>query len=1237
MSAVRSVTVRLDAAVAKYIADMKAAGKATDDAFSRSSISAGRLNRHLSDSTTRVSELRGESDGLNRELGRTATLSDRVAKSMDRIGDATRKAAPAQRRLVADVDALEDSTSRAAVAQNRLRSDIDGVRSSARRAGPEIDRLSGRLRLWTDLALTIGPSVAPIGAVAVPALTGLASQLGFAALGAGSLVTAFQGVGDALKAVNQAALEPTAANLEKAQAAMVGLGPDAQAFVTRFQELRPVLSMIRDASAAGWFPGLTESLDSLERVAPEIASLFQRIGEVGGNLLAEGAAAFAGPGWADFRAMVADQAPKMLDDLGRTIGNLIGGLARLWQAFTPLNSDFSDWMLDASRSFQDWAAGLSQTEGFAEFVDYIRTNGPRVADALKAVGDAVLEIIEAVAPLGGPSLKIIETFGKAIGAIADSDLGTPIFGAAAALVVLNRSLQATAALQTKLSGSTALSGAMASGGLFGVSKTGLATIKAGIPTLSQFGTVATRIGQSSKFASEQTLAARSAVRGFGSQVGRVAGPVAGLGIAMSGAADGMGLTNTASLALMGTVAGPFGAAVGAGAGLVMDFAAANNELEAALKAANLALETGDIEQMSTALAGLNAQYEDLTTMTGVGDGLGDFFSAFGDGISVLFGDDTHYDEVTRKQEELRKSIAATREESLKLAQSDALASRISADSEAAAAAADSFRNLANAYEAPTTSLRDLIKQMEDLGRASRDQAQNIQTALTNGLDPRAIEDIAKQFGPAAGLIFEDLAKGGEEAARRTNKAFGFMQTGANKYERKLNEVARATRDLPDAEMGLDTRVFEKKFRDVQAGLGVLGREKTDPWVGLYTPPFDKKKKGVEVDLEDLDNSKSIPQIFASDHASPVIRGTKRELNSLDGKRAEVFIDIIRSGKLSLGFSADGGFVPKTGLPYADRHLYALADGEGITTNRRGETDRFRDVVEGINAGKSRAQIKGMLASGGIAGDPSPSLHTRSYTPKFDADRTTVALSRLEHSARTAAGAIDLGTGFLKQRLKLATEERDAIKTRLDLMRQERDAVKQSIHDRFSSNPFERVDAYQIDAPTTEELKGLSAEEQAARQIAVIEANEALRKAAQPSAKSRLKADEDGLLEMETLIKQLKRKGLDGSALAALLSGGDMEQIRDYASSSRKQLTRYGRSFERRERLLKRVGNVAGDAAYGREIAGLKKELGEANQIAKRMEKRMAKAEEQREQAPERTGRAVGKVINRGAVDGKLGR
>ncbi len=60
-----------------------------------------------------------------------------------------------------------------------------------------------------------------------------------------------------------------------------------------------------------------------------------------------------------------------------------------------------------------------------------------------------------------------------------------------------------------------------------------------------------------------------------------------------------------------------------------------------------------------------------------------------------------------------------------------------------------------------------------------------------------------------------------------------------------------------------------------------------------------------------------------------------------------------------GNGADGTTVPKTGRGYADRHLYLLADGEEVISNRHGQADRHRGLLKAISGNR--------LASGGTTG------------------------------------------------------------------------------------------------------------------------------------------------------------------------------------------------------------------------------------------------------------------------------
>ena len=290
--------------------------------------------------------------------------------------------------------------------------------------------------------------------------------------------------------------------------------------------------------------------------------IFVAVAGAAGSFAQETAESFNSARWAPFLDFLADEAPGALTTLGQTVGSLAHGLAELWMAFQPTNNDFATWMRDAAESFDSWASGLSETDGFREFVDYIQTNGPRVADAMGALGNAILQIVEALAPLGGASLKIIETFADVIGAIADSDLGTPLFAGIAALSAYNRVLAVTAALQKSAFGL----GVQSKGVLGGLTAGGIA---------------------------------------------KTAGVVAGLSLATSDLGDSFGATNTASGALIGAIGGPWGVAFGAAAGATLDLAKANDDVVASMDRAEAAIDSRNVDDLKASYEDLNSQISDF--------------------------------------------------------------------------------------------------------------------------------------------------------------------------------------------------------------------------------------------------------------------------------------------------------------------------------------------------------------------------------------------------------------------------------------------------------------------------------------------------------------------------------------------------------------------------------------------------------------------------------------------------
>lgn len=355
--------------------------------------------------------------------------------------------AAAVKLLAGTLDSVSKSGVQSDRATKRISDGLAGIAPAAdkadrstKRTRASIDQLTGRLRVAADVAAILGPALAPIGAVSAVGITGLANQLGFAAAAGGTAILAFQGVGDAVTALNDYAFAPTAANALKVEESLARLSPAAQEFATRLGEMREQFLATRDAAATGLFPELTPAMNELEGLLGRVQPVLQEIGSATGAMLADGLASLNSDRWQPFFDFLQSEARPVLTELGGTVGAFAHGLSELWMAFAPLNRDMSSWLSGIGAGFDSWASGLAQTQGFQDFIDYVRANGPQMADTMGALGRALVDIVTAAAPLGGPALAGIEAFANAVSALADSDIGTPIFTAIAAMALFNRAM-----------------------------------------------------------------------------------------------------------------------------------------------------------------------------------------------------------------------------------------------------------------------------------------------------------------------------------------------------------------------------------------------------------------------------------------------------------------------------------------------------------------------------------------------------------------------------------------------------------------------------------------------------------------------------------------------------------------------------------------------------------------------------------------------------------------------------
>lgn len=749
-----------------------------------------------------------------------ATRTERVVLELEsNLTTQLARDAAAVALLKRELSSLDGSTRKSSASTQALEKDTDSLSRAAVKGSAEIDRYSGRLGVLTDAVLTLGPALVPLGTVGIAGAAGLANALGATAVGAGTAILAFHGLGDALTALDKAALDPSVTNLQAAHEALEKIPPSAREFARSLASMQPTLDRLRESAARGLFPGLTESLDELSTRSADVERILERVGEVLGNLAREGSQSLAGPEWDRFFTFVAQEAPVALANLGRATGSVVHGLAQLWIAFTPADQGFLRFVNEAADGFDRWASGLEQSQGFREFLSYLDQTGPEVAAAVEAIAKAVLSIAEAAAPLGGPVLTALTALSNVISTIASSNIGPTIYATAVALRLATRAQQS-------------------------------------------FGTIAEASWIQALKGATTYQAKLAAIRGPAGKAGLA---VAGLGIAASGLGDSFKFANTASLALTGSVAGPWGAAVGGAVGLMLDLTKKTDDSAAAQAnfTSTLNQQTGAITDNTRAMAAQVLQQDgafksatelgvSLSTLTSAALGQKDAIAEVNEQLSFYLqqskpgysaGGVSTIDPTRIKMahdlaaeigivsgrlktdQQNTRQLAAAQDAGSSAADKATKAHhrlqlQLKAEQQAAGETAQKFLALGDNLDDAKVSLDRWIRSLANQAKALTEFGQNAETAADKGLRKGLIAAL-QQMGPEGALRMKQLANATQQQIANANRAWASGKKAADDYQEAVAYIAQHPPNIYIK--GVPQSLQE--LRQVQSALALL-RSKT---------------------------------------------------------------------------------------------------------------------------------------------------------------------------------------------------------------------------------------------------------------------------------------------------------------------------------------------------------------------------------------------------------------------------
>lgn len=671
----------------------------------------------------------------------------------------------------------------------RLKADNSQFKRAMREAADSVDTTNDRTAWLAQSILALGPAMVPFGAAAVPVLTTVSAGLTVAGTAAVSLGLAFNGIGDAVKALNAYQLEPTDANLKKLEQTMGNLSGEGQDFVRFLDSVGPSLNQLSDTAQANLFPGMTEGIEDLLTLLPEFNALIGRTSDTVGELSASSGESLAGENFEDFFEYLTTDGQQVLEDMSVTLGKFFEGFAGTLVAFGPLTGEFSGGLREMAEDYADWSHELDDNQTFQEFLDYIEESGPKALDLLGALITFLVDLVTAAAPVGDVMLPVLTELLGVVSTLAETPLAPWLIGAAAAMSIYGRAV-ALASVTT--------------GGMFGtLAGPGIRTLKetgSGLRTLATDLSVAraegVRFGKSTQtnMIGPLTKAEASARRARSTVGGLVkVTPAIGLFAATAtGAADSVGLTNTASLALAGTMLSPgLGTAIGGTVGLLLDLSDSSGA--AARNAESLGgilstLEAAAGPNLSDRLAAVNGEIARLNAMSL-------------DGVAGLARDvavDTYTARAEDLQREIDKTAAAMDYASSAAGRNAAASEKQAAAFEAVKTAAqqsgESFTAFGDDLDDSKVSLDKWIDGIRDQAIALEQFTANALTAAGRGLDSGLIDQLAAQ-GPAGALRLKQLADGTEAEIRRVNREFRRGKKAIDEFKDAMGSIAPVEIDL----------------------------------------------------------------------------------------------------------------------------------------------------------------------------------------------------------------------------------------------------------------------------------------------------------------------------------------------------------------------------------------------------------------------------------------------------------
>jgi hypothetical protein len=308
----------------------------------------------------------------------------------------------------------------------------------------------GIVGLGSTMTATSAVGVAAIGALGASFAAAGAGALAYGVVATSALTKVFESADEVDKIQKKIDQADTVKERIKAQQELAALYKDMsteqKGALTNLQEFKSFWGgFVKDFEKPifkAFAEGLTAAQTVLTKLKPTISSVANTVVK----LMQGFNSALGSSGAVQFFEWLETNASRSLTNFTMVAGNTIAGIGSLLQAFTPLGISMENSLVRLTQRFREWAASLSGTQGFKDFVAYVQTNGPTLWNTLTNIGTTIVNVAAALAPFGSIVLTVAQNVSSFLAKITSSK--EALIGIAAAIVTFRAGLATLMIIQT---------------------------------------------------------------------------------------------------------------------------------------------------------------------------------------------------------------------------------------------------------------------------------------------------------------------------------------------------------------------------------------------------------------------------------------------------------------------------------------------------------------------------------------------------------------------------------------------------------------------------------------------------------------------------------------------------------------------------------------------------------------------------------------------------------------------